>query len=624
MGTEEAFATALAEHEGGRLAAAEAGYRAVLAQEPAHPQANNNLAVLLRRAQCWQEAADCLRTAVAGWPEDAGVRSNLACTLGDHGRVVEAMAAMRVALALSPEAPGSWFNAGNLLKSAQYPEGAKAAYRRAIRLDPDMGEALSNLGDCQREDGALTQAVESYLAAIRARPDLPQPFVNLGEALKEQGRISEAIGILQKGLEHHPDIALMRSNLLLTLHYSPWIPPEVIARAHRHWSERHARSLFDGAKRFANDRDPDRRLRVGYVSPDFCHHACAHFIEPLLREHDRGVVEVLCYATARRRDDMTLRMEALAAGWRSLSDLDDAAAAALIERDDIDILVDLAGHTAGGRPLLFARRPAPVQVTWLGYPDTTGMPVVDCRLTDAIADPPGGTDGWHAERLVRLPRGFLAFQPPAGAGPIADPPALANGFVTFGSFNSLAKVTPEVVRVWSALLARVPSARLLLKSRGFEDTAVRSAVVQDFARRGVRPERIELLAPVESVADHLRIYDRLDVALDPFPYNGTTTTCEALWMGVPVVTLVGRHHVARVGASLLARCGLEELVGQDEAGYVEAAAELAGDLPRLCGLRRGMRARLEGSAFLDHCGFARSVEEAYRNMWRDWTSDGRP
>ena len=624
METENAFAAALAEHEAGRFTAAEGGYREVLAREPAHPQANNNLAVLLRRAQRWEEAAVCLRMAVTGWPEDAGVRSNLACTLGDLGRVVEAMAAMRVTLALNPEAPGSWFNAGNLLKSAQNPKGAKIAYGRAIRLDPGMGEALSNLGDCQSEDGALTQAVESYLAAIRARPDLPQPFVNLGEALKEQGRITEAIGILQKGLKHHPDMALMHSNLLLTLHYSPWVPPEVIARAHAHWSERHAWPLFDGAKRFANDRDPDRRLRVGYVSPDFCHHACAHFIEPLLREHDRGTVEILCYATARRRDEMTLRMETLADWWRSLADLDDAAAAALIERDRVDILVDLAGHTAGGRPLLFARRPAPVQVTWLGYPDTTGMQVVDRRLTDAIADPPGGTDGWHAERLVRLPRGFLAYQPPAGDGPVADPPALANGFVTFGSFNSLAKVTAEVVRVWSALLARVPTSRLLLKSRSFEDIAVRNTVLRDFSRRGVRPGRIDLLAPVESVADHLRLYDRLDVALDPFPYNGTTTTCEALWMGVPVVTLTGRHHVARVGSSLLASCGLEELVQQDEIGYVEAAALLAGDLARLCGLRREMRARLEGSALLDHRGFARSVEDSYRAMWRDWTSDARP
>ncbi|MBP2228899.1 putative O-linked N-acetylglucosamine transferase (SPINDLY family) [Azospirillum agricola] len=623
MGTEGLFAAALAEHEGGRLAAAEAGYRAVLAQEPAHPQANNNLAVMLRQSRRWGEAAACLRTAVAGWPEDAGVRSNLACTLGEQGRLAEATAALQVALALKPDAPGSWFNLGNLLKSARSPEGARAAYRRAILLDPEMGGALSNLGDLLREEGALTQAVESYLAAIRAQPDLPQPFVNLGEALKDQGRITEAIGILQKGLERHPDMALMRSNLLLALHYSPWIPPEVIARAHAHWNERHARPLLDGARRFANDRDPDRRLRVGYVSPDFCHHACAHFIEPLLREHDRGAVEVLCYATGRRRDDMTLRLEALADGWRSLADLDDAAAAALVERDRVDLLIDLAGHTAGGRPLLFARRPAPVQVTWLGYPDTTGMPAVDCRLTDAIADPPGETDGWHAERLVRLPRGFLAFQPPAGAGPVGETPAAANGFVTFGSFNSLAKLTPEVVRVWSALLARMPSARLLLKCHGLEDAAVRDSVRRDFARRGVRPERVELLTPVESAAGHLRAYDRLDVALDPFPYNGTTTTCEALWMGVPVVTLAGRHHVARVGASLLTRCGLDELIGRDEAGYVEAAAALAGDLARLSGLRRGMRARLEGSSLLDHRGFARSVEEACRAMWRGWTSGGR-
>jgi protein O-GlcNAc transferase len=620
MGTEETFVAALAEHEAGRLAAAETGYRAVLAREPGHPQANNNLAILLRRARRREEAVVCLRQAVAAWPEDAGVRSNLACTLSDQGRVALAIAAIRVALALSPEAPGSWFNAGNLLKSAQNPRGAWTAYRRAIRLNPDMGEALSNLGDSQREEGALTQAVESYMAAIRARPDLPQPFVNLGEALKEQGRITEAIGILQKGLEHHPDMALMRSNLLLTLHYSAWVPPEVIARAHAHWNERHARPFFDGRKRFANDRDPDRRLRVGYVSADFRRHACAYFIEPLLREHDRGAVEVLCYATSPQRDDMTLRMETLADGWRSLADLDDTAAAALVESDRVDLLVDLAGHTAGCRPLLFARRPAPVQVAWLGYPDTTGMPAVGWRLTDAVADPPGDAEDRHAERLVRLPHGFLAFQPPVDAGPVAELPALANGFVTFGSFNSLAKVTPEVVRVWSALLARAPSARLLLKSRGFEDVAVRKAVLEDFVRRGVRPERVELMAPTETVADHLRAYDRLDVALDPFPYNGTTTTCEALWMGVPVITLAGRHHVARVGAGLLTRCGLEALVTRDEAGYVEAAAALAGDLARLSELRRGMRARLEVSALLDHRGFARSVEGAYRAMWRDWTS----
>jgi len=622
MGLEKTFAAALAEHEGGRFAAAEAGYRAVIAREPGHPQANNNLAILLRRAQRWEEAALCLRTAVAAWPEDAGVRSNLACTLGDAGRLGEALAAMRVALALRPEAPGSWFNAGNLLKSAQDPEGARAAYRRAIRLNPDMGEALSNLGDCLREDGALGQAVDSYLAAIRARPDLPEPFVNLGEALKDQGRIKEAIGILQKGLEHHPDMAMMRSNLLLALHYSPWIPPQVIASAHAHWNERHAQRLFDGTKRFTNNRDPDRRLRIGYVSADFCHHACARFIEPLLREHDRTSVEVICYSTARRRDDMTLRMEGLAAGWRSLAEIDDAAAAALVERDRVDLLVDLAGHTAGGRPLLFARRPAPVQVTWLGYPDTTGMPAMDCRLTDAIADPPDETDGWHAERLCRLPCGFLAFQPPAEAGPVAELPAFANGFVTFGSFNSLAKVTPEVVRVWSDLLTRVPSARLLLKCRSFDDITVRKALLHDFARRGVRPERIELLAPALSIADHLRAYDRMDVGLDPFPYNGTTTTCEALWMGVPVVTLAGRHHVARVGASLLSQCGLEELIRQNEAGYVEAAAALAGDLARLSALRSGMRERLEASSLLDHRGFVRSVERAYRALWRDWTSGG--
>ncbi|WP_448205819.1 O-linked N-acetylglucosamine transferase, SPINDLY family protein [Azospirillum sp. sgz302134] len=616
--TDAAFATAMADHRAGRLDAAEAGYRAVLRADPGHAHANNNLAILLRATGRGDDAVACYRQAVRTSPEDAAVRSNLSCALADLGRVDEAVVAVRVALALRPDYADAWFNAGNLCQAAGDDGEASSAYRRALRLKPGMGEALSNLGDVHKRLGESSHAIDLYRAAIAARPDLPQPVVNLGEALKGQGRVEEAIQVLQRGLERHPGLALLHSNLLFALHYTPWVPPEVIARAHAFWNERHARPLMPEAKRFANDRSPGRRLRVGYVSPDFRAHACAHFIEALLRGHDRAAVEVIGYALSRREDAVTDRLKALADGWRSLSSLDDAAAAALIERDRVDILVDLAGHTAGGRPLLFARKPAPVQVAWLGYPDTTGMPVVDARLTDGIADPPGPADGWHAEKLIRLPKGFLAYRPPQGIDAPLDPPALAGGIVTFGSFNNAAKVTPEVVRVWSAILARLPSARLVLKSGAFTDPPTRARYARHFADRGIAPARIDLLPPLPEADDHLLAYGRIDIALDPFPYNGTTTTCEALWMGVPVVTLAGRHHVSRVGASLLTQCGLPDLVAADEAGYVEAAVALARDPQRLAALRRGLRGMLERSPLLDHRGFAEAVEEAYRGLWHGW------
>lgn len=620
-GSDADLAAAMADHRAGRLDAAEAGYRAVLRNDPQHPHANNNLAILLRATGRAEEAVVRYRQAVRTAPEDAAIRCNLSCALADQNRGEEAAAALRAALSLRPDHADAWFNAGNLCQAAGDDAGAATAYRRALRLAPGMGEALSNLGDVHKRMGESSIAIGLYRAAIAARPDLPQPVVNLGEALKAQGRIAEAIEVLQGGLERHPGLALLHSNLLLALHYTPWVPPEVIARAHAFWNERHARPLMPPAppgKRFANDRSPNRRLRVGYVSPDFRAHACAHFIEALLRGHDRKAVEVVGYALSRREDAVTGRLTALTDGWRSLDGLDDAAAAARIERDRIDILVDLAGHTAGGRPLIFARKPAPVQVAWLGYPDTTGMPAMDARLTDAVADPPGRADAWHAERLIRLPTGFLAYQPPPGIDAPQDPPAPGGGGITFGSFNNAAKVTPEVVRVWSAILTRLPSARLLLKSGAFADPPTRGRYARLFVDNGVAPGRVELLPPLPATDHHLRAYGRLDIALDPFPYNGTTTTCEALWMGVPVITLAGRHHVARVGASLLTRCGLPDLVATDEASYVESAVALAQNRPRLAALRRDLRGMLERSPLLDHRGFAGAVEDAYRGLWHGW------
>lgn len=614
------FAQALTLHRAGRTTEAEAGYRAVLAADPGHPNANNNLAIILRARGDWEEALGCYRRALTRNATDPFVHSNHGCLLLDLGRAAEAEEALRTAVRLKPDYAEAHFNLANILRNRGDREAARAAYGEALRLKPGMAEALCNLGDLHKGAVELARAVECFVAALKADPKSAEAWNNLGETLKEMGRIEEAITVFQKGLEAHPAHALMHSNLLLALHYTPAVPPETIFKAHAVWAQRHADPLLPAGKRHANPRDPERRLRVGYVSPDFCAHSVAFFAEPLIQAHDRSGFEVFCYHASSRTDVVTERLKGTADGWRSLVGVDDARAAALIEQDGIDILVDLTGHTAGNRLTLFARKPAPVQATWLGYPDTTGMRAIDWRLSDAIADPEGVADRLGTERIVRLPHGFHSYRPPVDVAPPAESPSRANGHITFGSFNNTSKVTGEVVRVWSEILKRVPGSRLIIKSAQMGDEETRRRYLNSFVQYGIAAERIDLLARIHAADGHLRAYDRIDIALDPFPYNGTTTTCEALWMGVPVVTVAGNTHVSRVGASLLTHCGLTDLVASDEAGYIATAIELAGDPERLSTLRRTMRDRLNAAPLTDYQGFARGVEAAYRAMWRDWTA----
>ncbi|WP_431857359.1 tetratricopeptide repeat protein [Azospirillum sp.] len=612
------FQDAFQAHKAGRIADAEAGYNAVLAALPDHPHALNNLAVLLKATRRFDEAAACYARAIARHPGEAHFHSNLGCLFADTDRAEAAAARLKRAIALRPDYTDALFNLGNCLRALGDRKGAMAAYQHALTVNPDMGEALANKGDLHKEQAELETAVDHFLKALRLRPDLAAPFNNLGEALKEQGRLEEAVSVLQQGLAKHPKEVPMHSNLLFALNYMPNVPADQVHRLHVGWGERHADPVVPAVPARPVDRSPDRRLRIGYVSPDFCTHSCAYFSEPLIRAHDRAAVEVVCYATSRRRDATTGRFQALADRWRSLVGMDEDAAAQIVRQDGIDILVDLAGHTGDNRLLLFARRPAPIQVTWLGYPNTTGLKQIDYRFTDAVADPPDAHDQWYTERLCRLPRGFLVFQPVISAEVNEVPPVLTSGHITFGSFNNISKVSPDVVRVWAEILRRVPTARLVLKGRQLGDAFTRDRYVRMFADAGVAAGRVELLPRIDPVTNHLRAYDRIDIGLDPFPYNGTTTTCEALWMGVPVVTRTGVGHVARVGASLLTQCGLTDLIADDEAGYIERAVALAADTARVADLRRNMRARLEKSSLTDYAGFARSVEAAYRTMWHDW------
>ena len=602
----------------GRLADAAAAYRKALAIEPDNVESLNNLGNALRGLGDLPAAVETFHKALALAPDFVAAHSNLGGALNDQGRPDEAFDAYRAALALAPDDAAVHNNLGTTLIYQGKADEAEAAFRQALALAPDFADAHNNLGNALRDKSQWQDAVIAYRAALALAPDFAAAHNNLGGALKDQGRLAEAIAAYRASIAHKPDFAAAHSNLVFSMNYDAAATQQTIFAESRAWHESHAAALGRRAPGHANARDPERRLRVGYVSPDFREHSVAYFLEPLIAAHDRAAFEVFCYAQVARPDQRTGRFRGLADTWRSTVGMTDADLATAVREDRIDILVDLAGHTGGNRLLAFDRRPAPVQLSWLGYPNTTGTEAIDARLTDAIADPPGPSDALHSETLVRLPNGFLCYAPTADAPAIGAPPARSTGHVTFGSFNALAKITPAVVAAWARILLGVPGSRLVIKSGPLADAATRARYLEMLAAAGVDAGRVDLRAWIDARSGHLGAYANIDIGLDPFPYNGTTTTCEALWMGVPVVTLAGDRHAGRVGASLLTRIGLAELVADTTDGYVETAVHFAGDLDSLPARRLALRDRMMSSPLCDAAGFARDVEAAYRAMWRRW------
>jgi predicted O-linked N-acetylglucosamine transferase (SPINDLY family) len=359
-------------------------------------------------------------------------------------------------------------------------------------------------------------------------------------------------------------------------------------------------------------------LKIGYVSADFRIHSVARFFETLLANHNRDSVETFCYADIESSDHVSERLASLSDHWCPVRGLTDDELAGKVYADEIDILVDLGGHTANNRLCMFALKPAPIQVSWLGYPDTTGLTSMDYRVTDARADPPGKTDRWYSEDLLRLPNGFLCYRPPRDSESVTPLPVAGRGFITFGSFNALPKVTRKVVSVWASILTSVPNSRLIMKNKSFIDPATRQRYQSLFEEHAIDPDRIDLLGWVSGVNAHMALYGSVDIGLDTFPYNGTTTTCEALWMGVPVLTLQGMTHVERVGASLLSRLDLHDWIAGDPDQYVRKAVEHAQDTRELATLRKNLRDRMRASSLCDGRSFARDMEHAYRSIWTEW------
>lgn len=616
-GPEALLREGLAHHRARRWAEAAAAYRALLDLDPEEPNAWNLLGVLALEEGRPAEALPLLERALALYPRGAAYHVNRGNALRHLGRWDEAEAAYRQALGLEPALPDAVLNLGQLFNDrGRYVEAAEV-------LETGLPRGLEHPAFCLQFSRALrtlgllaeAEAFERQAAALA--PEDPKVLNSIGITRLAQGDARGAVAAFRQALDQDPAHVAAHSNLLGALQYDAAADAEACFQAHLGWGRTHGSAGSGTDAGWPNPRDPDRRIRLGYLSPDFREHSVAYFLEPLLAHHDPRAVEVHAYAHLPSPDEVSGRLRGLVHHWRDITTLGTEEALRLIHADRIDILVDLTGHTGSGRPLVFARRAAPIQVAWLGYPGTTGIPAMDARLSDAIVEPPGA-EAWSSERIVRLPRGFHCYRPPAAAPAVAPSPALDAGHVTFGSFNNLAKVGPAVLDLWAALLRRVPGSRLLLKDRALADAAVAGRLRDRFEALGVPANRLDLLPRIPGKEGHLGAYGRVDIALDPFPYNGTTTTCEALWMGVPVLTLPGSRHAARVGASLLTRVGLEDWIATDPADFLARGAAFAADRAALAALRSGLRERMGRSPLRDEAGFARDMEAAYRGLWSEW------
>ena len=486
--------------------------------------------------------------------------------------------------------------------------------RRAIALQPNNRLYQFNFGIINAEMGDTDAAIEAYERSIQIQPTA-DACNNCAGLLLNQGRLDEALELFRRGSELNPDDIDQQSNFLYTLSYKPHPNVREIFNWHKQFGQRHERAIAPMPPRaHIEGGRADQRLRIGYVSADFRQHAVAHFIEPVLAAHDSKRFEIFCYYNYPAADAVTGRFEKLAHHWRVIANRSDEDVANMIRADGIDILVDLAGHTPLNRLRVFAQKPAPVQASWIGYSSTTGLTRMDYRITDTISDPIGVTDDLYTEKLVRLPDTFSCFQPLANSPDVGALPATQSGHVTFGSFNNFIKMTPEVLQTWARILQRVPTSTLLLKYRSFEAQKIRALVLAAFAKHGVQPGRVHFLGS-DDYYTHLRAYHQVDIALDTFPHNGDTTTCDALWMGVPVVVNTGVNHVGLMGASRLRSVGLEDLVARDNDHFVDIACALANDVPRLEKLRATLRETMKASPLMDAPRFTRNLEAAYENMW---------
>lgn len=602
-----------------RLDEAEASFQQALAHDPQLADAHYNLGAIHHTRGDLAAAMQSYRAALALAPGHAAALTSSGKLLEREGRLQEALAHYDRALVSQPAHAAAHAARGSVLRLLDQTNDAIGAFETALRLQPHYPQVYNDLGLVYNEQGHYDTSVECYEKGLAQQPDSPGLLANYGTALGFLGRLEEGIAVTRRAVELAPEQHFTMTNLLYGLNFLPDYDPQRLFDEHLEWARRHAEPLTALAAPHGVDRSPDRRLRVGYVSPYFREHAVNFFTEPLIASHDRAAFEVFCYSDIRLADDATRRLQAVVDHWRDVRLQSDEQLADLVRRDEIDILVDLTGHIAGNRLLAFARKPAPVQVTYIGYQNTTGMSAMDYRLTDERADPTGQTEHLYTEKLARLDGAFFCYRPSPDAPEVTPLPARASGAITFGSFNNFTKVTPRVTAAWMEILARLPESRLIVLASGQD--SLRRHFDRLAQGHGLDPARIDVVAK-RPRADYLRLIASVDIALDPFPFNGHTTTCDSLWQGVPVVMLEGQVYAQRFGASTLASVGLEDWIAHSVDAYIDLAVRHASDWDALEQLRAELRPRMAASVLLDHAGFARKVEAAYRRMWIDWCTGG--
>lgn len=606
--------------ERGETGRAEVAYRDALEVSPNYVEALNNLGLALNKRGQYAEAERECRKAIQLRPDFAGAISNLGNILFNQGRVGEAVRYYRQALDLEPGLAEAHINLAIALNEPAHLVGAIEYYEKILERSSDSLLALIRLGQAYQAMGNWSEAQGKLARALELRPNAQDALAMMGNNCAYQAFYGEALSYYRKALDQGPNSGI-HSSYLFDMLYDPEISGERLRQEHLQWAELYGAGALKGAPvHHENSPEPMRRLRIGYVSGDFCRHSVAYFIEPVITHHQRDQVEVYCYSNVINPDHVTDRIRQATDVWRDVALISNEELCQLIRQDKIDILVDLSGHTSRNRILVFAQKPAPVQVTHLGYPCTTGLRAIDYRIADAVTDRPGIAESDFVEELVRLPGTFLNYQPSSEAPEVGPLPAMEKGYITFGSFNSLIKVNKVVVRLWASILHAIPNSRLMLKGYAFSSQQTRDSFTDMFGQNGIGPERLVLVDWNSTVGGHLDLYNEIDIGLDPFPYNGTTTTCEALWMGVPVISLAGDKHVSRVGASLMGAVGLCDLVADSPEAYVAIAVGLATDTGRLNRLRTLLRDMMRQSALLDTPGYVKKLETAYRWMWQAWCS----
>ena len=601
----------------GKLKKAIACYKRALAIEPNYAQAFNNLGNVRIAQRKFEAAVSCFKRALEIEPSLAEIHNNLGNALHSQGKLEEAIVSYERAFSIDPNYAEALNNLGNSLSAQGKLREAVSSYERALELKPDYARAHLNLGNVHMAQYKFDEAISSYKRSIEIKPNNDDAHRNLGNVLNKQGKVEEAVESYKRALAINPESISTHSAMLMTLHYLPDIEDKVIFKEHIKWAEKHVAQIRALTK-FNRAKKSKPRLRVGYLSPDFRKHSVAYFVEPILEHHDKEHFEIFCYALVANPDETTDRLKHLTEHWRSVENHSYDEIVKRIRDDRIDLLVDLAGHTVNNRLMVFAYKPAPVQLSYLGYPNTTGLTTIDYRLTDVFADPPTKKDRMYTEKLIRLEPTAWCYRPMGSVPEVSELPAKENDYITFGSFSMFYKLNGKVLSLWAHLLTQIAGSRLTLKAKSMADSSVRKSVIKQFADFGIVEERISLKSHEPSYEQHLENYREIDIALDPFPYHGTTTTCEALFMGVPVITLEGEEHRSRVGVSLLKQVGLENLIAKTPENYVGIACSLASETEALAELRKNLRARMENSPLMDEAGFTKRLEAVYQEMWQKW------